>query len=159
MPTFAIKDASGVTLYFEASGAGTIGDPFVPTHAVTGPLTDTELRATPVPVSIASVDLISGFSIEINDTARTEVIPAQGVGVKLYITHLLVQNSSETVGTWVTIEDGTTGKYKIFCAPNGGGASITLPNPIVTSANAALNASCATTAANVIVNASGYKGA
>ncbi len=40
MAVFAVKDASGSTIYLAATGSGTTGDPYVPTHA-----SDTELAA------------------------------------------------------------------------------------------------------------------
>jgi hypothetical protein len=102
---------------------------------------------------------IAGKTAAITDTTRTQVIAAQGAGIRIYITHILVTNSHDTVGTLVKIEDDTTEIYSGYAAPVGGGFSITLPVPLKLTANKALNVSCGTTGANVYVSASGYKGA
>lgn len=102
---------------------------------------------------------VSGATSDITTTTSTSVVAAGGVGLRNYITHIVVQNSHATVGTWVNIQDGSGGTtiYTLYCAAAGGGASITLPCPIKTTANTALYAACATTGANVRVSASGYK--
>ncbi len=75
MANLKVKDATGATVEVKATGSGSTGDPFIPDHgltdtqlrasavpvsgtvgvsgavAVTGPLTDTQLRAVAVPVS------------------------------------------------------------------------------------------------------------
>lgn len=57
MTNLAVVPATGGTAYLKASGAGTSGDPYITentisgTVAVSGPLTDAELRASAVPVS------------------------------------------------------------------------------------------------------------
>ncbi len=104
-------------------------------------------------------NFVSGKTAAITDTTRTQVVAAAGVGVRLYITHIIVTNSHATVGTYVKIEDGTTEIYGGFAAPAGGGFAITLPVPLRLTANTALNVSCGTTGANVYASASGYKGA
>lgn len=113
--------------------------------------------ATGVPVG--GTALVSGKSTDITNTSDTAVIAAQGAGVKMYITHIVVSNSHATVGTWVNIKDGSTILYTVYAAPAGGGASITLPVPLPVSANTALNAANETTGSNTRVSASGYKGA
>lgn len=104
-------------------------------------------------------NFVAGKTAAITDTTRTQVIAAQGAGVRLYITHVIVTNSHATVGTYVKIEDGSTEIYGGYAAPAGGGFAITLPVPLRLTANAALNVSCGTTGANVYASASGYKGA
>ena len=103
-------------------------------------------------------NFISGVTAAIVDTTRTQVIAAQSAGIRTYVTHLIVTNSHASVGTLVTIENGTTALYRGYAAPMGGGFSIVFPTPIKTSAATALNVSCETTCANVYVSASGYKG-
>ena len=103
-------------------------------------------------------NLVSGATGAIVDTARTSLIAAQGSGVRTYITTITIQNSHPTVGTWVFVEDGTTAKYKVYCAPLGGGVTITFNSPLVGTANVAWSVSCQTTGANVVASASGYKG-
>lgn len=100
---------------------------------------------------------VSGVTADIVNTTRTEVIAAGAAGVRHYITHILVQNSHATVSSWVNIEDGTTAKYSVYALAGGGGASITLPVPLVGTAATAWNASAVTTGANIRVSMSGYK--
>lgn len=104
-------------------------------------------------------NFVKGATAVITDTTRTAVIAAQGAGVKLYITQILVTNSDATVGTVVNIEDDTTTIYSGYAAAAGGGFSCTFPVPLVITANKALNASCVTTSSETRVSASGYKGA
>jgi len=103
-------------------------------------------------------NFVKGKTAAITTTGRTEVIAAQGVGVRIYVTHILVTNSAPKIGTYVKIEDGTTEIYGGYAANAGGGFSITCPVPLQLTANTALNVSCVTTAASVYVSASGYKG-
>lgn len=106
-----------------------------------------------------STNFISGTTAAITDTTQTELIAAQGSGVKSYLTHIMVTNASDTVGTYVQIQDDDTVVYQGYAAPLGGGFSITLPVPFVGSDDTAWNVQCVTTGANVIANASGFKGA
>lgn len=116
---------------------------------------------TPLPIIPFTLpaNFIKGATAAITDTTRTAVIAAQGEGVKIYVTHILVTNGDADTDTLVTIEDGSTAMYSGWAAKAGGGFSITLPVPLVGSANTALNATCGTTGATVYVSASGYKGA
>lgn len=102
---------------------------------------------------------VKGATSDITTTTSTSVVAAAAAGIKNYITHILVQNSHATVGTWVNLQDGSGGAtlYTVYAAAVGGGASITLPCPIPTTAATALFAACVTTGANVRVSASGYK--
>lgn len=106
-----------------------------------------------------SANFISGTTAAITDTTQTALIAAQAAGVKSYLTHILVTNASDTVGTYVQVQDGNTVKYQAYAAPLGGGFSVTLPVPLVGTAATAWNVKCVTTGANVIANASGFKGA
>lgn len=98
----------------------------------------------------------SGVTAAITGTANTSVIAAPGAGLKLYVTHVLVTNSHATVGTVVEIKNGTTVLYRGNAAAAGGGFSVTLPVPLVLTANTALNAANVTTGSNTYVSASGY---
>ncbi len=103
---------------------------------------------------------VSGVTADITTTASTQVIAAGAAGVRNYITSLLVQNSAGAVSTWVNITDGSGGAslYTVYALQGGGGAAITLLTPLRTTAATALHAACVTTAANVRVSASGYRG-
>lgn len=102
---------------------------------------------------------VSGATSDMTATTSTSVVAAAGAGLRNYITNILVQNSHATVGTWVNIQDGSGGTtlYTVYAAAAGGGASITLPCPIKTTANTALFCANVTTGANTRVSASGYK--
>lgn len=89
-------------------------------------------------------------------TADTAVIAAQGGGVRIYVTALIVHNSSAT-DTFVNVKDGVTTKL-VVPAPNKGGAVIPLPVPLKLTANTALNFASAAAVTTMYVSAVGYKG-
>lgn len=103
--------------------------------------------------------LVRGVSAAMTGTADTQVIAAQGAGIRIYLTHFVVFNSAGAVATQVNIKDGTTTIYSVYVSAAGGQISITLPVPLRLTANTALNAACVTTASNTIVSASGFIGA
>jgi len=83
---------------------------------------------------------------------------AASTGIRVYATQILVTNSSSTIGTEVSIVDGTTIKYGGFAAASGGFA-LTFPTPLRFTANTVVGASCVSTAAEgVRVSIAGYKG-
>ena len=90
-------------------------------------------------------------------TSDTEVIAAQGVGVRIYVTSLIISNSSST-DTEVDIKSGTTIKLTVP-APNKGGAVIDLSeSPLKLAANEALNFASVAGVTTMKVSAVGYKG-
>lgn len=103
-------------------------------------------------------NLISGKTSDITGTSDTSLIAAQGSGVRIYVTSIMVTNSHATVGTWVNVKDGSTTIYTGYAAPVGGGFVVPLPTPLKLTANTALNVACETTGANVRASAIGYKG-
>jgi hypothetical protein len=118
--------------------------------------------ANPLPtVQTAPANLLTGSAGPITTTTSTSVIAAQGAGVRAYITALTVSNSHATVGTLVTITDGSAGAilWHRYVAAVGGGVSLGFPTPLRTTANTALHAVCGTSGASVYVSASGYAGA
>lgn len=120
-------------------------------------ITDLIGRLVTSPYAIPE-NFISGVTSAITGTSNTAVIAAQGAGVRIYVTHINVLNTSATA-TLVNIKDGTTTIYTVSAPATSGQVSLTLPVPLRLTANTALNVNCATTSANVIVSASGYKGA
>lgn len=102
---------------------------------------------------------VSGATSDITDTTATSVIAAQGAGVVIYVTTLMVSNSDATTGTVVNITDGSGGttKWTGYAGPLGGGFVVNFNVPLVLTANTALYAACETTGANVFVNATGFK--
>lgn len=103
--------------------------------------------------------LVRGVSAAMTGTADTQVIAAQGAGIRIYLTHFVVFNYAGAVATQVNIKDGATTIYSVYVSAAGGQISITLPVPLRLTANTALNAACVTTASNTIVSASGFIGA
>ena len=99
----------------------------VPSHAVTGPLTDTELRATAVPVSAASLPLPAGAStaakqpaIGTAGTASADVLTVQGAAG---MTPLLVNGSGVTqpvsdAGGSLTVDNA--GTFAVQASQAGG---------------------------------------
>lgn len=93
------------------------------------------------------------------NTTAADVIAAQGAGIRIYVTDIVVTNAHASVGTKVEIRDGTTVLWQAYAAPGGGGFAHRFRRPLRLSANTALTAKCATTGADVDVNASGFKAA
>jgi len=120
-------------------------------------LTDLIGRLVVSPYSIPE-NTLSGVTSAITNTSDTAVIAAQGAGVRIYVTQMVVLNTSGTA-TLVNIKDGTTTIYTVSAPATSGQIALTFPVPLRLTANNALNVACGTTAANVIVSASGYKGA
>jgi len=120
-------------------------------------LTDLIGRLVVSPYSIPE-NTLSGVTSAITNTSDTAVIAAQGAGVRIYVTQMVVLNTSGTA-TLVNIKDGTTTIYTVNAPATSGQIALTFPVPLRLTANNALNVACGTTAANVIVSASGYKGA
>lgn len=90
-------------------------------------------------------------------TTATDVIAAQGAGVRIVVTGILVTNAHATVSTKVEIRDGTTVRIQGHARSDGGGFSMQNPGGIFTStANTAVTARCVTTGADVDVSIQGY---
>lgn len=94
----------------------------------------------------------------ITNTTSTAIIGAQGTNIKMAITQILVVNGHATTSTRVDILDGSTIIYAGFAQAAGGGFSVTFPvnDPLLVSANAAINAQAATTGASVTVSIKAY---
>lgn len=120
-------------------------------------ITDLVGKQVVMPYAIPE-NFLSGVTSAITGTSDTAVIAAQGAGVRIYVTHINVLNTSATA-TLVNIKNGASTIYTVNAPATSGQVSLTLPVPLRLSANTALNVACATTSANVIVSASGYKGA
>ena len=95
-------------------------------------------------------------------TTSTSLVAAPGVGLRNYITTIIVSNAHATVGTDVIIQDGSAGTtlLTIPAASVYGGAVINLPVPLrQPTANTAIFCANVTTGASTKVSAVGYKGA
>lgn len=84
----------------------------------------------------------------------------QGSGVRVYVTGCTVSNSHATQGTDVVLKNGSAGTvlWTFPAAPAFGGATMTFPTPLKTSANTGLYAANITTGSNTKISCTGYKG-
>lgn len=89
-------------------------------------------------------------------TGDTAVIAAQGAGVTINVTSLMIYNDSAT-NTYVNIKDGTTTRL-VVAAPAKGGGNISLPFPLRITANTALNFASASAVTTMYVSAVGFAG-
>lgn len=100
-------------------------------------------------------------NILISDDVAHDLIEAQGAGVRIFLTSIVVTNAHATVGTLVTIKDDTAGGTNILCrgyaAAAGGGFALAFPNPPATNDNKKLIAVCGTTGATVYISVVGQK--
>lgn len=106
-------------------------------------------------------NLVSGTTAAMTGTTSTSLVAAPGSGLRNYITNLTCVNSHATVGTFITIQDGSGGTalYTLAAASVFGGSVVSLPAPLrQPTTNTALFVADVTTGANVICSASGYKG-
>ena len=106
-------------------------------------------------------NLVQGTTAAMTGTTSTSLLGVPGSGLHNYVTNLTCVNSHATVGTFVTVQDGSGGTalYTLAAAAVFGGSTITFPAPLrQPTANTALYVADVTTGANVICSASGYKG-
>jgi hypothetical protein len=103
-------------------------------------------------------DRVTATPVGITDGSSTSVIASQGASTRFCLTTLVVSNSSATNVT-VDIRDGTAGAVlmTVPAAANMGGAVVTLPVPVCTSAATALAADPSAAASTVTVSAFGFK--
>lgn len=92
------------------------------------------------------------------NTTAADLIAAQGAGIRVVVTSILVINGHATIGTKVEIRRGTTVMTQGYAAAAGGGWSQNAGGKEVwiTAANEAVTARCVTTGADVDVFVSGY---
>lgn len=106
-------------------------------------------------------NFVSGVTAAMTGTTTTSLLAAPAVGLRNYITQIIVSNAHATVGTDVIIQDGAGGTtlYTIPAAAVYGGAAITFPTPLRQPTTAtAIYCANVTTGASTKVSASGYKG-
>lgn len=92
------------------------------------------------------------------NTTDVVLAAAAGAGLRRYVTSIQLSNNSATA-TEVVLKDGATIIWRGMLPANAANASVTFENPLRTTANAALNFACITTAAAVYVNAQGFTAA
>ena len=107
-----------------------------------------------------SYTTVSGVTSKITDNTATQVIAAQGAGVVIYITNILVTNGG-SVGTDIEITDGSGGTvlWAGYATLAGGGFAIEFNDaPLKLTANTAVFVECEAAAnISVRVSVSGYK--
>jgi hypothetical protein len=107
------------------------------------------------PYSVPEVTLDGTASA--TNTSDTAVIAAQGAGVRIYVTTLVLANSSSTNIT-VTIKSATTAKM-VVPVPANGGVVVPLPKPLRLAANEALNFAASSGVTTAYCSAVGYAAA
>lgn len=108
-----------------------------------------------------SLNYTYSVTASITGTALTDVLAAPGSSLYIYITDILVTNSSTVTGTWVNITEQTSGKilWTGYASANGGGFSTSLKTPIRTPlSNKKVQVYCETTGTETRVSMSGFKG-
>jgi hypothetical protein len=89
------------------------------------------------------------------NTTDVVLSAAAGAGLRRYIKSMTLSNNSATA-TEVVLKDGATIIWRGHLPANAPNLNIDFGTPLRTTANAALNFACITTAAAVYVNAQGY---
>lgn len=106
-------------------------------------------------------NFVSGTTSAMTGTTSTSLVASPGGSLRNYITQIACVNSHATVGTFITIQDGSGGTAlaTVAAAAVYGGETVTFPTPLrqPTTATAIFVANV-TTGANVICSATGYKG-
>lgn len=118
MANLAVVNATGSTVYLKAAGTGSSGDPHVPEQAVTGPLTDTELRASAVAVSLSSVPLPTGAATAARqDTGNTSLATLAGAvaGTEMQVDVLTLPNV--TIGAALPAGNNNIGDVGVASMP------------------------------------------
>ncbi len=110
-----------------------------------------------LPYSIPE-NFLSGKTAAITGTSDTEVIAAQGSGVRIYVTSACFTNSHATVGTEIVLMDNTTEILRVYQKALEPSIQLTFPVPLRLTANQALQVKNITTGSNTFVSAQGYKG-
>lgn len=90
MATYSVLNADGTKVYFEATGAGTVGDPFVPRSADSAAILSALQSVLSVdgsgytqPVSVSSLPLPTGASTAANQSTGNTALAAIQVAVEL----------------------------------------------------------------------------
>lgn len=102
-------------------------------------------------------DIVSGVD---TDTAgdSTSVIAAQGAGIKVYVTSVIVKNTHATTDAYIDLRDGTAGTVKASIpAPAASGAIVNFPVPLPFSANTAVAVDPSAAVTTIITTVIGFK--
>lgn len=106
-------------------------------------------------------NFVTGTTAAMTGTTSTVLLASPGGSLRNYVTTLTCVNSHATVGTFVTVQDGSGGTaiYTLSAASVYGGSTVTFTVPLKQPTTATgLYVADATTGANVICSSTGYKG-
>jgi len=128
---------------------------FVAGDAVRDTMTTSGAK-TVKPYSVPEADWSYVGAAAVANTTDVVLAVAAGASLRRYITAMQVKGTN-AVATEIVLKDGATVIWRgHVSASMENGDSIEFPSPLKTTANAALNFACITTAAAVYVNAQGY---
>lgn len=99
-------------------------------------------------------DTVSGNASN-TDGTNTQVIAAQGSGVKTYVTDVTITNTSSS-NIFVELKDGSTAKWT-FPVPANGGVTHNFATPIAGTANTAWNFDPSAATTTVYCSVAGFK--
>ncbi len=113
---------------------------------------------TVTPYSASTSFVYGAITASMTGTASTSLIAAATGSNRNYVTWAIVSNAHATVGTDVILQDGSGGTTlaTLPAAALYGGAAVTFPVPLRTTAATALFAQNVTTGASTKVTAGGY---
>lgn len=107
--------------------------------------------------SIALEDIVTATPVVIADGSSTSVIAAQGAGIKIYLTEVIIANTSASNIT-VDLRNGVGGAVlATFPVPANGGVVKTLHTPLPFAANTAVAADPSAAASSITVTLLGFK--
>ncbi len=99
-------------------------------------------------------------SVNFTNTSAADLVAAQGAGIKVVITAILVTNAAAAVSTKVTIRDKTTTTRKVvgYAYQTGGGFTLSAGGSplLISDANSAIEAVCGTTSSDTDVSVHYY---
>ena len=99
-------------------------------------------------------------SVNFTNTSAADLVAAQGSGIKIVVTAILVTNAAAAVSTKVTIRDKTTTTRKIvgYAYQTGGGFQMSAGGAplLISDANSAIEAVCGTTSSDTDVSVHYY---
>lgn len=108
-------------------------------------------------IEAQSTVLVNGTA-SATGTSDTSIIAAQGSTTRIYVTMLIISNTSAN-NSCVDIKDNTT--IKLTCVPapaNYSGSVVALPTPLQLTANAPLQFAAKVAGTTIYVSAVGYTG-
>ena len=134
MANLKVKNGDGTAVYLKTSGAGTDADPLVAEHAVTGPLTDDELRASAVTVALNhAVDVASLPAPEtttlngiLSTSGDNTLVVAPPSGEQIVLDELWLQLLAADATT-VLVKHDTTTERRVYLAAEGDWVSWVFP--------------------------------